>query len=110
VVLQSDPAKLSEELTSDAFPFEIICDPEQTLYREFAVTPAKSRKDMGDAKTMEKLAQAKLSGFKHGEDEGNGLQLPATFVVTPDLMIVYAHYGKSAGDVPTPVELAKLLM
>lgn len=109
VVLQSSPAKLAGELTADSFPFEIICDPEQTLYREFEITPAKSMAAMTNAKTLKKAAKVALAGFKHGDYEGDEFQLPAVFVVTPDLTITHAHYGKAVGDVPTPKELAALL-
>lgn len=109
VVLQSDPKGLTNELTADTFPFEIICDPNQTLYQNFEVTLAKSKMGMADAATMAKIAKVTLAGFKHGKYEGEELQLPAAFVVTPDLTITYAHYSKVAGDVPTPTELAELL-
>ncbi len=56
-----------------------------------------------------KLAKVTLSGLKHGDYEGDELQLPAVFVVTPDLTVVHARYGKAAGDVPTPEELTELL-
>ena len=109
VVLQSDPKGLANELTMDTFPFEIICDPEQTLYRNFEITPAKSKMGMADPATMAKAARVALAGFQHGKYEGEELQLPASFVVTPDLTITYAHYSKAAGDVPTPAELVQLL-
>ena len=47
--------------------------------------------------------------FVHGEYEGNELQLPATFVVEPDLTITFAEYHKGNGGVPSPDELAELL-
>jgi len=109
VVLQSDPAKLAKELKLEDFPFEIICDTEQKLYRDFEIAPAKSKMEMADAKTLKKLAKVTLSGLRHGDYEGDELQLPAVFVVTPDLTVVHVHYGKAAGDVPTPKELTELL-
>lgn len=109
VVLQSDPKKLAKELTPDTFPFEIICDPEQRLYWDLEIAPAASMAKMTDAKTVKKITKATLSGLQHGDYEGEELQLPATFVVTPERTVVHAHYGTSAGDVPTPKELAELL-
>lgn len=109
VVLQSDPKKLGDEIGEDNLPFDIICDPEQTLYKEFEIIPADSKEHMVDACAMAKIAKAKLAGFKHGEYEGEELQLPAAFVVDQDLAITYAHYGKTVGDVPSPSELAELL-
>lgn len=109
VVLQSDPAKLAAQLKPGDLPFDIVCDPEQKLYKEFEIAPAESKAKMADLKTMGKIAKATAGGFKHGDYEGDELQLPACFVMTPDRTLSYAHYGVSAGDVPTPEELAELL-
>lgn len=105
VVLQSDPAKIAAQQKPDDLPFDIICDPEQKLYKQFDIKPASSKLKMADLKTIKKLSKAK-SAFEHGEYEGDELQLPAVFVVDPELDLTYVHYGKSAGDVPTPDELA----
>ena len=64
VVLQSDPDLLREDMgKEDMFPFEIVCDPKEELYREFEILPAASKKD--------------LAGMKnHGESgESNGSRL-----------------------------------
>ena len=107
VVLQSDPAKIAAQQGPQALPFDIICDPEQKLYKQFDIRPAKSKLGMVSLKTIGKLGKAKA--FTHGEYEGDELQLPAVFVVTPDLKLTHVHYGTSAGDVPDPEELAALL-
>lgn len=109
VVLQSDPAKLAGQMKEGDLPFDIVCDPAQKLYKEFEIQPAVSMEKMGDLKVMEKIAKAKAAGFQHGDYEGDELQLPAVFVLDHDLTITYAHYGKTAGEVPTPSELAELL-
>lgn len=109
VVLQSDPDKLAAQLGPEDLPFEIVCDPEQKLYKEFEIPAAPSMAKMADLKTMGKIAKATAGGFKHGDYEGEELQLPAAFVLGPDRVLSYAHYGVSAGDVPTPEELAELL-
>ena len=83
VVLQSDPAKLAAQQGPQDLPFDIICDPDQKLYKQFDIQPA--------------------------EYEGNELQLPATFIVESDLTITFAEYHKGNGGVPSPDELAKLL-
>ena len=107
VVLQSDPAKIAGQQGPEALPFDIICDPEQKLYKEFDIRPAKSKLGMVNLKTIGKLSKAKA--FTHGEYEGDELQLPAVFVVTPDMKLTHVHYGTAAGDVHTPEELAELL-
>lgn len=109
VVLQSDPAGLAKQITPDDLPFAIVCDPDQALYQQFEIAPAESMEKMIDPETMLKIAKAKAGGFRHGEYEGNELQLPAVFVVDSDRRLTYVHYGVSAGDIPSVEELAQLL-
>ena len=109
VVLQSDPAKLAAQLSPEDLPFEIICDPEQKLYHAFEIAPAASVEEMLDEASLAKIEKVKAAGLQHGDYEGEEQQLPAAFVVEPDLTLTYAHYGKALGDVPTPEELAELL-
>lgn len=110
VVLQSDPKALAGDLkTPEALPFPIICDPEQRLYKEFSIEPAASKAKMADAKVLAKIAKATAAGFKHGAYEGEELQLPAAFVLTPDRKLTYAHYAKTVGDMPEIDELVQLL-
>lgn len=110
VVLQSDPAALARQLGApDALPFPLVCDPEQTLYRRFGIEPAASKLGMADAGTIAKIAKAQAAGFRHGDYEGNELQLPAAFVLDAGRRVLYAHYGKSAGDLPSLREMIALL-
>lgn len=109
VVLQSDPAKLAQQITPDTFPYDIICDPDQELYKMFDIKPAASMAELASAATMLKIAKTKVKGYTHGDYEGEELQLPAAFVVDQDGVISYAHYGTAAGDVPTPEEVVELL-
>lgn len=46
VVFQSAPSTVRESLTD--FPFEIICDPTQALYRRFHVLPARTKEEFLD--------------------------------------------------------------
>ena len=109
VVLQSDPAALAARMTPDSLPFRLVCDPKQTLYRQFDISPAPSQAKMAGPKTLIKLAKVTASGYKHGEYEGEELQLPAVFVMTRERKLEYVHYGKTVDDVPGPKELAQLL-
>jgi peroxiredoxin len=86
-----------------------LCDPKAALYERFGIQPAASMAKMADAGTMLKIAKATASGYKHGAYEGNELQLPACFVVDKERKILYAHYGKSAGNTPDARTLASLL-
>ena len=109
VVLQSSPKLLAEQISKNDLPFEIISDPNQVLYKKFEVTPAKSMAKLLSPKSIVKIAKATSSGYKHGQYEGNELQLPACFIVDQNINVSYAHYGKNATDYPTTKELNKLL-
>ena len=110
VVLQSDPALLADELGSpDVYPFEIICDPDKTLYDLFEIAPAETMAQLGGGKVMEKVAKAKKLGFSHGRYEGIEEQLPAAFVIDDTLTVTYAHYGENGADIPSVDEMAELL-
>ncbi len=110
VVLQSDPDLLKEELDAmDAFPFEIICDPEEKLYKEFEILPAPSKEKLAGISTMPKVVKAMAAGYKHGRYEGEELQLPASFILEPDLKVTYARYAKIIDDILDAGQLAELL-
>ena len=109
VGLQSDPVKLAARRGEDKLPFDIICDLDQKIYKMLDIRPATSMETLGDASSAAKLQRMSSSGLEHGEYEGNELQLPATFVVTPDLTVTYAHYGRVVTDVPTVEDLVKIL-
>lgn len=109
VVFQSKPESISSNVKSEDLPFEIICDPEQTLYIKYDIKPATSQAKMVDAKTLAKVAKATMGGFKHGEYEGNELQLPATVILDKNRVVDYVHYGTSVGDTPSIDELVTLL-
>ncbi len=109
VVLQSTPENIASEITPDTFPFTIICDPEQALYKQFNIQPASSTIRMANASTIAKMGKAVIAGYKHGKYEGNELQLPAAFVVDANLTITQAYYGKAAGDTPSIETLTQWL-
>ena len=110
VVLQSDPSLLKKELEASPLPFEIICDPDQVLYKRFAIKPAKNKLALaGGIGTVKKLSAAKAAGFKHGAYEGDELQLPALFIVEPDGTICFAHYARNLADIESADEVVKLL-
>ena len=109
VVLQSDPALVAGEIKEGDLPFDIICDPDQKLYKDFEINPAKSKLGMVDFKTIGKMKQAKSAGLEHGKYEGDELQLPAVFVLDRERTVTHAHYGKKVSDVPDADTLAAWL-
>lgn len=109
IVLQSDPVEMAKQMKREDLPFDIICDPDQELYRLFEVKPAGSKEELVDERSREKILAAKAAGFTHGKYEGEELQLPAVFITDDQRKLVYVHYGKTIGDILTPEELAETM-
>lgn len=109
VVLQSDPDKLQKKLEEGYYPFEIICDPTQAIYKELEIKPAASEAEMIGPDTLEKLGETRKAGITHGEYEGNEMQLPALFVLDRELNVLYARYSKHLTDLPNTDGLRDLL-
>ena len=108
-VLQSDPDLLARNVTEKEYPFWIVADPEQKIYKALEIEGAEDLKNAVDEKALKKIQGAKKLGLAHGEYEGNEQQLPAAFVIEPDLTVTYAHYAKTLGDTPEVEEFAELL-
>ena len=105
-------AQRIEEAEKGFFPFEIACDPSQTVYRQFEIEPAKSKLKLvggGLFKLLKKMKQAKKFGFEHGAYEGNEEQLPAVVIVDENGVIKYSHYAKNIVDMPTVDEMVNML-
>lgn len=100
VVLQSDPTLIREQIGPDEFPFEIVCDPDQELYHRYNIAPALSMEKMANLKVLQKIGAARQAGLTHGKYEGNEQQLPAAFLLEPDLTVKKAHYGANPADLP----------
>lgn len=112
IVLQSDPKRVASETEEFKLPFDVICDPDQTLYKEFEIPVAKDKEELHDfnsEKWAAKAAIVKAAGLTHGEYEGEELQLPATFIVDQDLNIVFDYYGKASNDNLSTDELVDIM-
>lgn len=109
VVLQSDPAVIREQTDRDYYPFDIVCDSEQALFRRYHVSPALSMERMADIHVLEKIGQAQAAGLVHGKYEGDELQLPAVFLLDKDNTVLKAHYAAKAADLPDVDQLASWL-
>jgi hypothetical protein len=99
IVLQSDPDIISK--SGETMPYIVSCDPQQELYSRFDVVPAKSKLKMLSFNTIKKVVDATKKGMKHGEYEGNELQLPAAFVVDREGVIKFRKYASNLADIPT---------
>ena len=112
VVLQSPAERVNNETEEFKLPFEIICDPDQVLYKSLELPVAKDKDelhDFGSKAWEEKTAIIKASGLTHGEYEGEELQLPATFILDYELSILDVHYGKFSSDNYDTDQLVKIM-
>jgi peroxiredoxin len=111
VVLQSQPEIVQADLKGDEVPYEIICDPDQLIYKRFSIDPAPDKesrqpKEAADQERWQKkLETVKASGFVHGKYEGDENQLPALFIIGQDTVVQYAHYAQHSIDMPNGNEL-----
>ena len=109
VVLQSKPELIAEKQGPADLPFDIVCDPEQKLYRQLEIAPAKSKMGMASLGLIKKMNEAKKEGLTHGEYEGDELQLPALFLLNGEGRVEYAHYAKNLTDMPSHDEMLAML-
>jgi len=104
VVLQSEPENITSMVSEDEIPFHIACDPDETFFHLYGVTPGSIFR-YATPSVIKKAMQAKKMGFSHGKSEGKEMQLPAVFLIDRDMKVKYAYYGKNVGDVPENDEL-----
>ena len=96
-VFESPAERLLETVASQATPFPVIPDPERKLYRLYGVVPSWWGYVVGVFRFRAFRDAFKL-GFHPGKGEGAITQLPAEFLIGPDLRIERAYYGKDIGD------------
>jgi peroxiredoxin len=100
VVLQSAPETIASLIKKDDFPFTIMCDPQGKIFQRYGVEAGGIIRYLHPAGLIAAI-QAIGRGFRHGKFEGKETQLPASFVMTADKVINYAHYGENIGDIPS---------
>lgn len=109
VVLQSTPEVIAADIQKDDLPFAIICDPGQSLYKQFEIEAAKNKLGLMSVGTIKKINAAKKAGFTHGAYEGEELQLPAVFLLGDQGRVDYARYATNLADMPSHDEMLALL-
>ena len=111
VVMQSDAEHLKKELAETPVPFEVISDPEYSIYHLFEIEPAKSMLTLAGSplRMAGKLKAVSKAGFKHGDYEGIETQLPAVFIFDEAGTVLYAHYARNLTDMPSVQEILSVL-
>jgi peroxiredoxin len=94
---QSPPERLRQYVGRQAPPFPLVADPEHHIYRLYGVESSWSGFLKGGLRLRD-LAAATARGFLPGPMDGHKHLVPADFLISPDLRIHSAYYGKDIGD------------
>jgi thioredoxin-dependent peroxiredoxin len=81
-------------------PFPVIPDPERTVYSLYNAETSVVKAVMGLGPWNPKSLRALTKNYPMASTKPNGsvTQIPADFLILPDLTIHTAHYGRSAAD------------
>lgn len=111
IVLQSSPEVIKSHEKKEDVPFTYICDPQHMLYQLYGVEPAENLEVAVNESVKAKVKTAINKGIVNYENHGDEIitQLPACFIIEPNKIASYVHYGKDAGDIPDVDELSELL-
>jgi peroxiredoxin len=105
VVFHSPAAKV-EASRRDEVPFDLIPDPDKTIFRAFGVETGLA--GMFSPSVMRDYVRALAAGFPPGmlTSDGGITGNPADFIVDAGGRIAFAHYGKHYADSLTAAQVA----
>ncbi len=109
VVLQSKPETILASKGELELPFDIICDPDQEIYKLYDIGSWTDTKEIVNDELTKKGARCKEEGLVHGEYEGNEQQLPALFIINKDMNLDYVLYSKDLTSIPSVEKIAEML-
>jgi len=95
--IQSPRERLAEAGDVSEFPFHIIPDPEEHIYRIYGVGSTNIL-GLANPNVLIRGLKATAKGYKQGKMEGNLWQLPADFIVGKDGRLTLARIGKDVSD------------
>jgi peroxiredoxin len=104
VVVQSTPKRCAQYAEKNSLPFPLVPDREKRLYEKFDVRRG-GLKEFTAPAAFVKTVKATFKGHMHGAFEGDELQVPASFLLSPEGEVIYAHYGKDISDFGSVDEL-----
>lgn len=115
VVLQSSRESITGLKGQLSVPFDVVCDTERIFYRELDIKATATKEDrMPKSKAGLERLSAKQEAvtarqYQRRTDEGEAEQLPALFIVAPDLSIEYVHYAVDSVDIPNIEEMIEFI-
>lgn len=89
-------------------PFPMISDPDQHLYRDFAVERMSPLGFLSPAMALRGIG-AMAQGHTMGLPEGDVRQLPGVIIIDPEGGVQYRYDGDSPADHPDPEALVEIL-
>jgi peroxiredoxin len=98
VVLYHSPADKLAEAQDYATPFDLVPDPEKTIFRAYGVERA--LRGMFSLTVMREYLKALRAGYSPGllTSDGGITGNPADFIIDASGRVVFAHYGKHYAD------------
>jgi len=95
--MQSPPEKIAEYVTTKDPPFDLVADPEMSVYRAFEVE--RSLRKMVSREAFRVGKEAAEAGFlPRGAPDGPLTRLPADFLIDCEGVIRCAYYGQNMAD------------
>ncbi len=94
---QSTGDTILEHVGQQNPPFPMISDPDKQIYRMYDVEQS-WRGALKVMKSPSLVMNALKRGFNPATADGDMNQLPADFLLNPDLTIHHAYYGEHIGD------------
>jgi peroxiredoxin len=81
-------------------PFDCLGDPEREGYHAVGLERGPAREYVGPQLAKGFLRAARHGAFAGNPQGGDVAQRPGTFVVSPEGVVLYAHYNRDSADHP----------
>jgi peroxiredoxin len=89
-------------------PFDCLGDPEREGYHAVGLERGSAREVIGP-QLAKGFLRAARKGALPGRPVGDTAQRPGTFVVSPEGVVLYAHYHRDSSDNPDTAELLRVV-
>ena len=104
VVTLSNPNETSAFCTERAPGIDCFSDIGADAYRAFGLTRISVQKILSPSVVGAGI-KALAEGHRQGATQGDGLQMPGTFVISSTGMVTFAYYSSNVSDYPRAVDL-----
>ena len=82
-------------------PFDCLGDPDREAYHAVGLERGSAKEYIGPQLVKGFVRAARHGAFAGSPQGGDVAQRPATFVVSPDGEVLYAHYNRDSSDHPS---------